>query len=126
VCRLRANVSRLRTIFAARSDSLRIVSSPRACLVGGALREPLGPGQDRGERVVQLVRDAGDRLPERRELLGLEQLVVEIARLVFEALALADVAHQRLDADVCSPEASACAVTSIQIGVRSARRSRSR
>jgi hypothetical protein len=89
----------LRTILAARSASLRIVvePAPRA-LVGRPLREPLGPGQDRGERVVQLVRDAGNRLAERRELLGLEQLVVEIARLVLETLALAHVAHERLDA----------------------------
>ena len=44
------------------------------------------------------MRDAGDRLPERGELFGLQQLVIEIAGLVLEALALADVAHQRLDA----------------------------
>ena len=100
VWRLRAKVSRLRTIFAARSDSLRIVSSPRLRLiVDRALRQPLGPGQDRGERVVQLVRDAGDRLAQRGELLRLQQLVIQIARLVLEPLALADVAHQRLDAD---------------------------
>ena len=67
-------------------------------LVDRTLRQPLGPGEDRRERIVQLVRDAGDRLAERRELLRLQQLVVEIARLVLEPLALADVAHQRLDA----------------------------
>ena len=33
----------------------------------------LGEMQDRGERVVQLVRDAGDELAERRELLGLAE-----------------------------------------------------
>ena len=48
--------------------------------------------------IVQLVRDAGDRLAERRELLRLQQLMIEIARLILEALALADVAHERFDA----------------------------
>ena len=67
-------------------------------LVDRSLRQPLGPGQDRRERVVQLVRDAGDRLAERGHLLGLQQLVIEVARLILELLALADVAHQRFDA----------------------------
>ena len=44
------------------------------------------------------MRDAGDRLAERGELLGLQQLMIEIARLILEALAIADVAHQRFDA----------------------------
>ena len=44
------------------------------------------------------MRDAGDRLAERGELLRLQQLMIEIARLILEALALADVAHQRFDA----------------------------
>ena len=72
------------------------------------------------------MRDAGDRLAERRELFGLQQLVIEIARLILEPLALADVAHQRLDAEPVAGDVSARAVTSTQIGVRSARRSRSR
>ena len=42
--------------------------------------------------------DARDRLAERRHLLGLQQLVIDVARLVVELLALADVAHERLDA----------------------------
>ena len=67
-------------------------------VVGGPLRQTLGPGEDGRERVVELVRDAGDRLTERRELLGLEQLVVEVAGLIFETLTVADVAHERLDA----------------------------
>jgi hypothetical protein len=37
--------------------------------------------------------------PSAGELLGLQQLVVQVARLILEALPLADVAHQRLDAD---------------------------
>ena len=44
------------------------------------------------------MRDAGDRLAERRELLGLQQLMIEIARLILEPLAVADVAHERFDA----------------------------
>ena len=42
--------------------------------------------------------DAGDRLPERRHLLGLQQLMMDVAGLVVELLALADVAHDGLDA----------------------------
>ena len=45
------------------------------------------------------MRDAGDRLAERRELFGLQQLVIQIARLILEALALGDVAHERFDAE---------------------------
>ena len=85
---------------AARSDSLRITSSPRfiGVVAGEALRQPLGPRQDGRQRVVQLVRHARDGLAERRHLLGLQQLVVEVARLILEVLALADVADERLDA----------------------------
>ena len=106
-CRLRANVSRLRTILAARSDSLRMVSRPRLVFSsiseGGRCDSRSAQRQNRGERVVQLVRDARNRLAERRELFGLQQLVVQVARLVFELLALADVAHERVDADAIHP-----------------------
>ena len=67
-------------------------------VVGRPLRQAFGPGEDGRERVIELVRDAGNCLPEGRELLGLEQLVVEVAGLIFEPLAVADVAHERLDA----------------------------
>ena len=70
-------------------------------------RQPLGPAQDRGERVVQLVRDAGNRLAERRHLLGLQQLVIDVARLVVQLLALADVADERFDAHGCRRPAGA-------------------
>ena len=40
-------------------------------VVDRPLRQPLRPGEDVGERVVQLVRHAGDRLAERRELFRL-------------------------------------------------------
>ena len=45
------------------------------------------------------MRDAGDGLSERGKLFRLQQLVVQVACLVLEALALADVAHQGLDAN---------------------------
>ena len=66
-------------------------------VVDGAFRQAFGPRQDRGERVVQLVRDARDGLAERGHLLGLQQLVAAVARLVVALLALADVADERLD-----------------------------
>jgi len=96
---------------AARSDSERIVSSPRRTGSSSGVRDERRSAQDGGERVVELVRDARDRLAERRHLLGLQQLGVEIAGLVVELLALADVAHQRFD-----PHAAA--VFAQAIGVR--------
>ena len=86
---------------AARSDSREDGLEAAADRLVERLRcdEPLGPAEDRRERVVQLVRDAGDRLAERRHLLGLQQLVIDVARLVVELLALADVAHERFDAE---------------------------
>ena len=113
-CRFRANVRRLRTIRAARSDSPEddVDAAPRR-LVAGLLGESLGPTEDRRERVVQLVRDAGNRLAERRHFFRLEQLLIQIARLIVESLALADVAEQRFDAkDALRPTRSARAVTS--------------
>ena len=75
-----------------------MTSTPRReVVVEGLLGEPLRPAQDRRERVVQLVRDAGDRLAERRHLFGLQQLLVQVARLVVELLPLADVADERFD-----------------------------
>ena len=64
-----------------------------------ALGQPLRPAEDRGERIVQLVRDARNRLAERRHLLGLQQLVVDVAGLVVELLALAHIAHERFDVE---------------------------
>ena len=46
--------------------------------------------------------DAGNRLTERGELFSLQQLMIKIARLIFEPLALADVAHERFDANTVS------------------------
>ena len=114
---------------AARSDSPRITSTPAAGrFVEIALGQPLGPAQDRGERIVQFVRDAGDRLAKRRHLLCLEQLLIEIARLIIEPPPLADVAHERLDVARRRgfATAPACAVTSTQIRSPSSRRRRIR
>jgi len=72
-------------------------SLPRL-VVHATFGEPLRPRQDGGERIVELVRDAGNGLPERGHLLGLQQLVAAVARLVVELLALADVPDQGLDA----------------------------
>ena len=106
---------------AARSDSREdgLEAAADRLVERRSLRQPLGPAEDRRERVVQLVRDAGDRLAERRHLLGLQQLVIDVARLVVELLALADVAHQRLDAQRCRSSAggSARAVSSTHTGV---------
>ena len=99
VCRLRAKVSRLRTMRAARSASWRMVSRPRRdCGIEVALGEPLGPRQDGRQRVVEFVRHARDGGAERGHLLGLQELMVEVARLILEPLAVADVADERLDA----------------------------
>ena len=68
--------------------------------VDGPLRQPFRPGQDRRERIVQLVGDPGNRLAERRQLLRLQQLMVEVPRLILQPLPFADVAHQRLDAQL--------------------------
>ena len=59
--------------------------------------EDLRVAQDRGERVVQLVRDTRDRLSQRRHLLCLQQLVIDLAHLVIQLLPLSDVAQQRFD-----------------------------
>ncbi len=75
-----------------------------------ALRQALGPGQDRGKRVVQLVRDAGDRLAQGGHFFGLQELVIEVAFLVVQLLALADVTDQRVDADG--------ALASLRVGAR--------
>ncbi len=86
-----------------------MTSRPRgAFVVGGRFGKPFGPGQDGRERVVQLVRDAGDRLSERRHLLGLQQLVIEVARLVLELLAVADVTNERVDPQAVAHGLGAC------------------
>ena len=84
---------------AARSDSRedRLEAAADRLVERRSLRQPLRPAEDRRQRVVQLVRDAGDRLPERGHLLGLQQLVIDVARFVVELLALADVAHERFE-----------------------------
>ena len=46
--------------------------------------QPLGAREDRRERIVQLVRHAGHRLAQRRQFLGLQKLLVDVARLILE------------------------------------------
>lgn len=70
---------------------------------GRLLREPFGRREDGRERVVQLVGHARHRLAERRQLLGLEQLLLQVARLVVELLALGDVADERADVQAGGP-----------------------
>ena len=112
---------------AARSASPRMTSTPRSrVVVEGCSLQALGPAEDRGQRVVQLVRDARNGLAERGHLLGLQQLLVQIARLVVELLALADVADERLHLHGAATGGSARAVTSTHTGEPSTRRMRSR
>ena len=79
---LRANVSRLRTIFAARSPATRISSRSRARL-RPVLRadHQLEVAHHALQRVVQLVRDAGDELADRRQPLAVDQLLAQAALL---------------------------------------------
>ena len=74
------------------------VHAATRALVERARGQAFGPGEDGGQRVIELVRDARYGLAERGHLLGLEQLLIQVARLVVELLALADVAYQRVDA----------------------------
>ena len=78
----RANASRLRTMRAARSDSSAMRRRSLATSSGGTrvdavaqlLLDQLRVADDAGERVVQLVRDAGNELADGRQLLRLDQL----------------------------------------------------
>ncbi len=64
----------------------------------GALQaESLGQREDGAERVVQFVRDPGHRLAQCRHLLGLQQLLIEVPRLLFASPALADIPNQEID-----------------------------
>ena len=79
------------------------IQAPAHRLVGLPLGQPLGRREDCGERVVQLVRDARDCLPEGCHLLRLEELVVEIPRLIFEPLPIAHIPDQGFDANGAAP-----------------------
>ena len=60
-------------------------------------RQTLRPGQNRRQRVVQLVCYAGYGLTQRRHLLRLQQLLAEVAALVLQLSSFADVAHERVE-----------------------------
>ena len=47
--------------------------------VGGVLLHELGVAEDRLQQVVEVVRDAAGELAERRELLGLVELALDLA-----------------------------------------------
>ena len=63
------------------------------------LGQSLGPAENRRQRIVQLVRDAGDRLTQRGHLLGLQELVVDVARLIVQLFPLAHISQECFDAD---------------------------
>ena len=77
----------------------RFEAAPNWFVERGALRQSLCPAEDGRQRIVQLVRDAGDGLAERGHLLCLQQLVINVPRLVVEFLALADVADERFHSE---------------------------
>ena len=64
-----------------------------------ASEEQLAVADDHAQRIVELVRDARNRLAERRHFFSLQKLVVNIPGLVVEFFALADITDQRLDAN---------------------------
>jgi hypothetical protein len=56
-----------------------MISMPRrAPVLERLLRQPLRPGEDRRQGVVQFVRDAGNRLAEGGHLLGLHELLIKV------------------------------------------------
>ena len=57
-----------------------------------------GPGQDRGQWIVQFMGDARHSLSKRCQFLGLKQLVVHITPLVFQFPAFTDVAQKGINA----------------------------
>src|SRR4030095_12710690 len=75
----------------------RFESAADRLLEPRSLLQPFRPADDRRQRGVQLVGDAGDRLPESGHFFGLKQLMIDVARFIVELLALADVAHERLE-----------------------------
>ena len=70
---------------------------PRRDVSSRFLGQTLGPTEDGGERVVQFVRDAGDGLAKSSHLFRLQQLLIQVAGLVVQPTALADVAHEDFD-----------------------------
>jgi hypothetical protein len=54
--------------------------------------------EDGRQRIVQLVRNAGHRLAQRRQLFGLKKLLIDVPGLILEPLALRHVSHHGFDA----------------------------
>ena len=63
------------------------------------LQHQLDVPHDALQRIVQLVRDAGDELPQRRELFRLRQPVAQLRALGFETRLVGDVARDDDGAD---------------------------
>ena len=61
-----------------RSFSTSPAGAPSACRL---LQQVVAVDRDAGQRVVELVHDAGRELAERRELLGVDDLLFELAQL---------------------------------------------
>ena len=78
----RAKLSRFCTICLVRCASCRMTRRSLRAVSGEdpGLHEQVGESQDRGQRIVHLVRDAGDQLSNRRHLLGVNQLVAQHRR----------------------------------------------
>src|SRR5437016_12359109 len=81
-----------------------ILDAPLSHLSAGG--QQLAVTEDGGKRVVQFVRDPGDQLPDRRQLLAVKQLllgtaqvVVGLASLLIEDLALDGVGNLSADSN---------------------------
>ena len=64
-------------------------------------RQSFRPAENR-QRVVQFVRHARHQLADRRQLLVLQQLLVQLPRAIVEPLALGGVTQQRIDQDAAA------------------------
>jgi hypothetical protein len=97
--RLRAKVSSCRTILAARSALVEDHVHARACRRRAcALHRRFGHVRIVASGLLSSCATPGHGLAEGGHLFGLQQLLIEVARLVVELLPLADVAHQGVDA----------------------------
>ena len=78
------------------------VHAALADVVERQFRQPFRPAENRRQRVVQLVRHARHQLADRRQLLVLQQLLVQLPRAIVEPLALGGVAQERVDQDAAA------------------------
>ena len=98
VSRRRAMARKVWTIRAQRSAAAPILRARSSNAVPAASScEHLGLADDRGERVVELVADAGEQRAERGQLLGLVQGLARARQLLLGALAVGDVEMDAAD-----------------------------